>query len=363
MRPYASLITVLATILPHLPIAGAHNDTNHGHYTLTNDLSYNNFFSAFDFFHAPDPTNGFVQYQNATSAIAQNLVGYLPSTRSVSLGVDYTTKDPNGRASTRLESKATWNQGLLIADIMHMPSSECGVWPAFWLLGTGPDGKAPWPNAGEIDILEGVNDYEDNSVTLHTSKGCTISNQTTSSSSSSSSTLPFSGTMRTSDCDVAAAHQDRNAGCSIHAPESLRGEKLGSYGTLFNQGGGGVYAMEWTSTFISVWFVPRDSDLYATYFSANGTWSSSSSSPDPALWGTPIARFSGNGCDFAQRFSHLRVIFNTGFCGEWAGREWEKGGCRAKTGVETCEEYVRENPEVFEEAYWEIGGLRWYRRG
>lgn len=100
-------------------------------YKLTEDLSYTNFFQAFNFFSGPDPTNGFVQYQNETSAIEKGLVAYLPDTQSVFLGVDYTTQDPNGRASVRLESKKGWNKGLLVADIRHMPASTCGSWPAY----------------------------------------------------------------------------------------------------------------------------------------------------------------------------------------------------------------------------------------
>ena len=45
----------------------------------------------------------------------------------------------------------------------------CGTWPAIWEV--REDG---WPNYGEVDILEGVNDVSPNSVTLHTTAGCTM---------------------------------------------------------------------------------------------------------------------------------------------------------------------------------------------
>ena len=35
---------------------------------------------------------------------------------------------------------------------MRLPAGQ-GIWPAFWMLGTGPGG---WPGAGEIDIMENI---------------------------------------------------------------------------------------------------------------------------------------------------------------------------------------------------------------
>ncbi|KAH7085470.1 mixed-linked glucanase precursor [Paraphoma chrysanthemicola] len=333
-----------------------------GAYTLTDDLSYDNFFDNFDFFSGPDPTKGFVQYQNMTSAVDQGLVGYLEDTKSVFMGVDYMNKDPKGRASVRLESKNNFNHGLLVTDIRHMPASQCGSWPAFWMLG-----QENWPRGGEIDLVEGVNDYEHNVVTLHTSKGCIVDNTTSPNLGSSQAddfNASFTGTLTTDDCDVAAEDQDKNVGCSIKAPTSLSLVQMGtgasqeqvplpSYGTEFNKAGGGIYAMEWTPSSISVWFFPHSSPLYKS--------TSNSTIPDPKQWGTPLAYFAGSGCDFEARFKDLRIIFNTAFCGEWAGKEWDKS-CAQKTGVDTCDAYVRDNPEVFKDSYWEIKGLKWYQR-
>ena len=50
-----------------------------------------------------------------------------------------------GRASVRLQSATVYNGGLFVADIAHMPGPACGIWPAYWTLGTGY-----WPLNGEI---------------------------------------------------------------------------------------------------------------------------------------------------------------------------------------------------------------------
>lgn len=355
MQSTTFFTTALATFLSLAAICSATN----GAYTLTDDLSSKNFFSAFNAYTGPDPTQGFVQYQDLATAANQHLVGYLQDNKSVYMGVDYAGKDPEGRASIRLESNKTWNQGLLIADIAHMPASTCGGWSAYWLLG-----KETWPLGGEIDILEGVNNYESNAVTLHTSKDCRVDNTTALNPNlgqADAAATSFSGLMSTDDCDIAAADQDKNVGCSIHAPTSLSAAQMSSsdmktlpsYGTDFNDANGGIYALEWTSTYISVYLFPHASPLYNTV--ANST------SPDPTQWGTPMAHFSGAGCDFEQRFKDMRIIFDTTFCGDWAGAEWSKS-CAKKTGVSTCEAYVQNNPGAFAESFWEVRGLKWFQK-
>ncbi|KAF3047725.1 hypothetical protein E8E12_011532 [Didymella heteroderae] len=371
MRTALIPITALATTLPALAAAQL-SDTYH----LSEDLSYTNFFPAFTFFSGPDPTQGFVQYQNAASAIRKNLIGYLTDTQSVLLGVDHTSQDPAGRASVRLESRKGWNAGLLVADIRHMPASTCGVWPAYWLVGSDAalDGNITWPDAGEIDILEGVNEDATNSVTLHTSRGCVVDNATSAGvgAGSDSMAMPFSGHLKTADCDVAAPHQAQNAGCSIAAPalaaplhtRSLA-TALPSYGTSFNAAGGGIYALQLTPESISVWLLPRSSPQYAALFPTPASSSSSTllnTSLSVSALGVPIARFAGPACDVARKFRNLKIVFDTSFCGSWAGGEWGAGGCARKTGVATCEAYVRDHPEAFVDAYWEIAGLKWFQK-
>jgi beta-glucanase (GH16 family) len=59
--------------------------------------------------------------------------------------------------SARLNTanKRTWRYGRIAARI-QLPHGR-GVWPAFWMLGANIDengGDTPWPQSGEIDILE-----------------------------------------------------------------------------------------------------------------------------------------------------------------------------------------------------------------
>lgn len=293
-------------------------------YSLEDNYDDQNFFSEFDFFDGADPTDGFVSFANAGTANMTGLAGY--SNGAVYLGVDHTTLNPaGGRGSVRVTSNKAYTHGLFIADISHMPGGICGVWPAFWTFGPN------WPASGEIDIIEGVNSQSTDSITLHTSSGCTMS----SSGSLSSSTLA------NGDCN------DGNAGtgCSF-GTASTQG-----YGAGFNAIGGGVYAMEWTSSAIQVYFFPRNS-IPGDITSGN---------PVPTGWGTPVASFSGSGCDIDSHFMGHNIIFDTTFCGQWAGNVWPSSSCGSLAS--TCDAYVGSNPAAFTDAYWMINSVKVYQDG
>lgn len=169
-------------------------------------------------------------------------------------------------------------------------------------------------------------------MTLHTNSGCTIS-----------STGAFSGQMTTPNCDVNAPGQYANAGCQIATHDTA------SYGTGFNANGGGVYATEWTSDAISIWFFPRGAipgDL-------------SGDNPDPSGWGKPSAKFQG-GCDIDQHFQKHNLIFDMTFCGDWAGNVWGQDSvCSSKAS--SCQAFVQNNPDAFADAFWQVNSLRVYQ--
>ena len=59
-----------------------------------------------------------------------------------------------GRDSVRISSWDAYEDSVIVLDIQHMPEG-CATWPAFWTLSQ----NGPWPNGGEIDIVEGMCRY------------------------------------------------------------------------------------------------------------------------------------------------------------------------------------------------------------
>ncbi|KAI4246937.1 MAG: hypothetical protein LQ352_006254 [Teloschistes flavicans] len=306
----------------------------HAHYTLSDSYTAANWFQSFLFYDQADPTNGFVQYKNLADAAKNGLISIDSSTSepAVYMGVDHTSTNPaGGRASVRISSKKSYNHGLFIFDLEHTPSGICGTWPAAWLLSD----SGAWPKGGEIDVFEGANDQAYNKMTLHTTPDCAIQH------------TGFSGDLETANCDVNAQGQGKNMGCGIRHPMA-RGA---SFGPGMNTIGGGVYATVWTSTDIQIFHFPR-ADVPADISS------SPSAHPDPSTWGMPVARF-GGACNIDAHFQNLNIMFNTAFCGDWAGQAWANStGCAAK--APTCEAYVRDHPEAFKEAYWMIRSVKVY---
>ncbi|KIW79960.1 hypothetical protein Z517_06575 [Fonsecaea pedrosoi CBS 271.37] len=295
-------------------------------YQLVQDYSGDAFWQGFDFFTDPDPTDGLVQFQSLEQANSTGIAGFIEggnASFAIYMGVDTENVAPQGRASVRVSSTQSFQHALVIADIVHMPGGVCGTWPAFWMLG------ADWPHNGEIDIVEGVNDQPTNSMTLHTGQGAVVSNDT-----------EFSGELITPNCDVNAPDQPMNAGCSIGDISNL------TFGPEFNEAGGGVFATEWTADFIKIWFFPR------------GTFPDDivSSHPAPSEnWGTPNSLFQGS-FNIDDHFKNLQIVFDTTFCGQWAGAVWNTSSCASL--APTCEDYVANNPADFADAFWAINTLQ-----
>jgi hypothetical protein len=316
-------------------------------YSLIDTYDASNWLSKFDVQAIADPTrmwfehqtmsehagltfsDGFVNYVNQQQAQSQGLIRM--QNNQVYMGVD-TTKvlNPNGvgRDSVRIQSKKAYNHALVIADFAHIPGSNCGSWPAFWMVGPN------WPNQGEIDIIEGVNLNSYNHVTLHSSPGCV---PTVGPGGESGQRIG------PADCGASGGYE----GCGVQSTSPV------SYGTPFNANGGGVYAALWTGSGIKVWnFATRD--VPANIRSGN---------PDPNSWGQPTANFAG--CNFDSKFSNQNIvsprklrrrkhhhaddtqIFDITFCGDWAGSVWGSSSCASINP--SCNAYVASQPQSFVE--------------
>ncbi|KAL8766931.1 MAG: hypothetical protein Q9209_006412 [Squamulea sp. 1 TL-2023] len=276
----------------------------------SDDYSTDRFLDMFSFDTFDDPTHGYVNFVDQSAARSKGLLEVGNGT--VTLRADSTNvASGRGRDSLRLTSKAKYTHGLIVVDLAHMPGNACGAWPALsYSWTTGPN----WPSSGEIDIIEGVNLQPGNQMTMHTSEGCSLAGSSCLS----------------------------NKGCPA---------KGGAFGDGFNLNNGGTYAMEWTSGAIKMWFFSwgqEPKDILGE-------------SPDPTKWANPISTFQGgSNCDIDSHFKDQQIVFDTTFCGDWAGKEWfEDNVCSVK--APTCEEYVKNNPKAFSEAYWTINALKVYK--
>ncbi|KAM3447459.1 hypothetical protein MY3296_008696 [Beauveria thailandica] len=306
------LLAVAATFLSQVVQAN---------YAIDTVYDQNNFFQEFIHFNEADPTQGFVEYVDRPTAEGAGLSGIRDG--AIYMGVDSTTVNPaKGRRSIRVESQKTFTKGLFIADIAHMPSNTCGVWPAFWTFGPN------WPTSGEIDIIEGVNTQTQNAITLHTKDKCQMA-----------------GASVLANTFVGEVECNASTGCGQQTGDNQ------NYGDGFNAIHGGVYAMEWTDQQISVWFFPRSKipeDIR-------------NDSPQPLTWGPPSAGFSpGSTCDIGSAFKDHKIVFDTTFCGVWAGEVWAANAeCSAKAS--SCRDYVAGNPQDFAQAYWSINHLKVFK--
>lgn len=188
-----------------------------------------------------------------------------------------------------------------------------------------------------LSVLEGVNEFGQNQVSIHTGPGCTIPTDYDATG------VLTTGNFNSYDCS--SANTD-NQGCGQRDAVTKN-----AYGVDFNNNGGGVYAMKWDASGIQVYFFPREA--IPADITAN--------EPMPETWGRPMGDFPADNCNPYTFFKDNFAIFDTTFCGDWAGNVWNFAGyagqdvsCAAKTGYATCSDYVLNNGDAFSEAYWQV---------
>ncbi|BGP16326.1 hypothetical protein JCM10213v2_004328 [Rhodosporidiobolus nylandii] len=249
-----------------------------------------NFFDSFYFSTQIDPTNGM------TYAFANNLAS-VTNDGTILLSIDRSSNLASGdyRPSVRLQAYDTYDVGhLMIFDIKHVPVG-CSVWPAMWMS------NAPWPDLGEIDVYEGVNNRAFNQMTLR--------------------------------CQVVDWDPK-------------------SYGTGFNAAGGGVWAVLFAETGISMWRWTRSaipSDI------KNGA-------PRSSQWGTPVAAWDSSTCDIKSLIKQQIITFDITTCGDWAAVQsvWQdplQSGSSCYPKYANCAAAMRDRAN-FAEAYFEINSIQ-----
>jgi hypothetical protein len=53
-------------------------------------------------------------------------------------------------------------------------------------------------------------------------------------------------------------------------------------------------------------------------------------------------------------------VFDTTFCGDWAGNVWS-GDAVCRSQAPSCQPFVQNNPSAFTEAYWLVNSLKFYQ--
>ncbi|KAI0051465.1 glycoside hydrolase family 16 protein [Auriscalpium vulgare] len=293
-------------------------------YGVHDTFQGSSFFSGFSFQTIADPTNGRVNYVSQATAQSEGLATVSGSHFILRADSSKTLSASGpGRDSFRIQSNNAYGTHVSVFNVQHMPQG-CATWPAIWEVAPN------WPNGGEVDILEGVNDQSPNQSTLHTSSGCTMP-------ASRSET----GTPLQLDCNVLV---NSNAGCGVHINDA------NNYGPDFNNNGGGWYAMERTSSFVKVWFWARNDGSVPSDV-MNGA-----NSVNTDNWGTPDAYFPNTSCDIASHFQPSNIIINLTFCGDWAGSVYPSSGC-----PNDCITWVNNYPSSFSNAYFDFIWVKVYQ--
>lgn len=292
---------------------------------LAQNYSGSTFFDRWTFQNGIDAnTTGNVLFQTQEQAKQLGLIG-VNNAGNVIIKVDNTTNGANdptfGRPSVKILSNDPMGPGsLLIMDAVHMPFG-CSVWPAFWTQGSN------WPDDGEIDIVENVNNAQNNRMALHTLQGCTHP---------AAGQVQETGTLIAPDC---FNQTNGNEGCLI------QDNSTNSYGQGFAQNGGGAFATLWDDQGIRIWFFPRAS-IPQDVPTAN---------PNPSGWGTPTAFYPSSSCDTSKFFGPQTIIFDITICGNFAGiPSIFNPGCQGN-----CTDLVQD-PSNYNTAYFEIRYLTFF---
>ncbi|KAI0354210.1 hypothetical protein OH77DRAFT_1405538 [Trametes cingulata] len=295
-------------------------------YNLVKEYSGSDFFSGWDFYGNYDNlTSGDVIWVDQANA-TQSQLAYVNGAGHAIIKVDNTTFVPYNykRNSVRITTQEYFPIGsVIVFDATHLPYG-CSVWPSFWTKGEN------WPIGGEIDIIEAVNLMTYNQMALHTQNGCT---------------QPAS---------VAQTGTTGNTNCSTDAGCTVAEKQPNSFGESFASAGGGVWATQFDSSGIYIWFWTRDSVPSSV---TNG-----SNSIDTSSWGTPSAAYPSSSCDIGEFFTPQQLVIDITLCGNWAGvASVYQSTCGGDGSATACYlDNVINNGTNYANAYFEISSIKVY---
>jgi hypothetical protein len=109
----------------------------------------------------------------------------------------------------------------------------------------------------------------------------------------------------------------------------------------YNNNGGAVVVMQWTSDYIKMWLFPKNKPIPASLQNIN-------TMPDVCEFGLPDAAFYG--CNFNEYFSEQQLVFTNTFCGDYAGASgvYPQGTSQCPN---SCSTQVQDNPSSYSTSY------------
>ncbi|KAI0696106.1 concanavalin A-like lectin/glucanase domain-containing protein [Cytidiella melzeri] len=273
----------MKTILSTLTLVSLSQLALAANFTLLKNYSGNGFFDDWDFYGNFDNlTNGDVTYVNQSQAT--NLAYVNPDGHAI-IKVDNTSNViyEDKRNSVRISTKEYFATGSIwVFDLVHLPFG-CSVWPGIWTS------AKLWPQGGEIDIVEGINQVTANQMALHTVQGCSAATGTTAINQPS-----------ITDCNSTTS-----SGCTVVESQP------NSYGQAFASAGGGVWATQFDVSGIFIWFWSRPN--------VPASLTTATDSLDISTWGNPSAAYPASSCNIAEFFAPQQLIIDITLCGDWAG--------------------------------------------
>ncbi|KAI0354274.1 hypothetical protein OH77DRAFT_1426345 [Trametes cingulata] len=297
-------------------------------YNLVKNFSGTNFFNGWDFVDGFDnTTNGHVNYVPQANATADHLA-FVNDAGHAIIRLDNTSFVPFNfkRNSVKIVTHDFFPIGsVFLFDALHLPFG-CSVWPSFWTMGPN------WPHGGEIDIMEGVNKMTNDQMTLHADSGCV-----------QAPNVQQLGTTNGADCSAGA---NSSIGCTVVETQP------NSFGDGFNSHGGGVWAAQFDTSGIFIWFWNRST--IPADVSANGN------SVDPSTWGTPSGAWPASSCNVSQFFTPQQLVIDITLCGDFAGQpniyQQTCGGPLGNSTVDICyiDNVINNGTSDYANAFFEI---------
>lgn len=274
---------------------------NDGTYGLDWQAKGEGFFEAFDFM-IGDGNHGASDF--AGSYEDAKRLGVVESTSSYSVLRSGSTSDKAfKRVTAKIATKKSWKHFLAAVRFNHVPYG-CGVWPAFFTLGTGSE----WPHGGEMDILEYVND-QGSMTSFHTSHECKLDPKKVNKYRPMPDSNLAANNYSSYNCLTRYCATCTSLGCAPNVMPLLTGEQWAQRP--------GVFAMERTPRFTKLFFIPAGQEPRDLVHGE----------PKPEGWDKWIISYypfgDSDGCPDADNImAPQQFVFQIAFCGDWASKVW-----------------------------------------